>query len=323
MQRIHSSFKITLLLYIVVLILPFSFYFVYSSFKTMQEDTKTVQLVSWTAGAVENLALNSSVQDNKDLVMKVDKTLQEISAWVAKNNRSEYYIGAGKLSEDFSEAHACWSSFKQKLLQKDSNTVRKQSLECYTLAENLAIIIEKMVYLKQNKMINTFYLSLILAMILLLLVIYFVRVYIRQQIKKHAIHDLETHLFNRKYFLAQLHTAVERAKRENSPLSMFFLSVDNFGTYDAKQQKHLVQKVGHILGIVTRESDTVCRYDDNHFAVLMALTDKENALHLETRMREALSKHDFQITPEPQFGFKTTQLNDNETKEDFMERSRN
>ncbi|WP_161937661.1 GGDEF domain-containing protein [Sulfurovum riftiae] len=176
--------------------------------------------------------------------------------------------------------------------------------------------------MKQKKIINVFYISLFAAMILALLMIYLVRVYIHKQMKKHAIHDHDTHLFNQKYFLAELHTTVARAKRENSPLSMFFLSVDNFGTYDAKQQKYLAQKTAHILSTVTRDSDTVCRYDDDHFAVLMPLADQEHAIHLEERMREAVKGYDFHLTPEPQFSFKTTQLNDNETEEDFIERSR-
>jgi diguanylate cyclase (GGDEF)-like protein len=143
--------------------------------------------------------------------------------------------------------------------------------------------------------------------------------------KKHAIHDHDTHLFNQKYFLARLHTAIERAKREKSPLSMFFLSVDNFTdqAYDAKQKKHLIQQTGHILSLVTRESDTVCRYDDNHFAVLISLTDKNNALNLEKRMKHALEEHDFRIIHEPQFSFKTTEFDSAETQDEFIARSKN
>jgi diguanylate cyclase (GGDEF)-like protein len=189
----------------------------------------------------------------------------------------------------------------------------------------MAVNIEKMVYLKQKKIINVFYISLLIAMMLALLTIYLVRVYIHKQLKKHAIHDHDTHLFNQKYFLAELHTTVERAKRENNPLSMLFVSIDNFSTgqYDDKQQKHLAQKIAHILSIITRDSDLVCRFDNNHFTILMALTAKGEALHLEKRIKDALEAYDFHTMPKPEFSFNTTQFENSETEESFIARSKN
>jgi len=314
MQKQWSSFRITFLLYSIVLMLPFSFYFVYTSFETIKNDIKIVRQSSWLPGAME-YSLN---HHEKDATKRpIDKVLQNIADWALQNSSSKLYIGAKSLPEELSGVTACWkNSQKGVLAQKD---------KCYTLAENMAVNIEKMVYLKQQKIINIFYISLLAAMILTLLMIYLTRVYIHTQIKKHAIYDPEIHLFNQKYFLAQLHTAIERAKREKSPLSICFLSIDNMinGQYDKKQQKHLIQQVAHILAIVTRESDTVCRYNDDHFAVLMSLTDKEDALNLEKRIRKALEAHSFHLTPAPQFNFKTTEFNPDETKEAFLIRSKN
>ena len=323
MQKMQSSFKITLLLYIIILILPFSFYFVYSSFKTIQKDTKAVQLVSWTAGAVENLAISTSDKDNKQLIIKVDKTLRDTSTWVTINDNSKYYIGATKLSEDFSTVQTCWNSYKQKLSQENKDAIRQHSLQCYDLTNNLAIIIEKMVYLKQNKMINMFYLSLTLAMILLLLVIYFVRVYIHSQMKKHAIHDHETHLFNQKYFLAELHSTFDRSVRHENPLSLISVTLNGFTnkTYDKKTKIKLMQELGELFTSVTRNSDIACRYNEDHIAVLLPLTDKEHALILEDRLKEALENHDFKVIPEMNFSFATTEANADETEEAFITRT--
>ena len=74
MQKEWSSFRITLLLYLVVLILPLSFYFVYSSFKTIQSDTKMVQQTQWTAGAIENLALNPSDPNTPQMIKKIESS---------------------------------------------------------------------------------------------------------------------------------------------------------------------------------------------------------------------------------------------------------
>ena len=64
MPKEWSSFRITLVLYVVVLLLPFSFYFVYTSFQTMQNDTTTVRQSSWTAGAMQSLVITQTDQQN-------------------------------------------------------------------------------------------------------------------------------------------------------------------------------------------------------------------------------------------------------------------
>ena len=79
MPKEWSSFRITLLLYILVLILPLSFYFVYSSFKTIQNDTKIVHQTGWVGGAIEYLALNPTSQNPQQMITHIDSALQDIS----------------------------------------------------------------------------------------------------------------------------------------------------------------------------------------------------------------------------------------------------
>ena len=322
MQKEWSSFRITLVLYLVVLILPFSFYFVYTSFQTMQNDTRIVRQSSWTAGAMGHLALK---QNDQKTVVHIDKALHEISLWVTQNNDSKLYIGTQTLSQDFSQLNSCWTVYKESYLKDNNTAIKQHSLQCYELTDSMAIIIEKMVYLKQNKMINIFYFSLTTAMILILLVIYMVRIYIHQQMKKHAIHDYETKLFNKKYFCAELKTSCARAARNNSPLSMLSISIDDFGKgskrYDKKTKEHILNILGGLITSLTRTSDVACRYDENHFSILLPDTPEENALILEKRVREALEKHDFGAIPELNFKFATAHLNDKESPEVFIART--
>jgi diguanylate cyclase (GGDEF)-like protein len=321
MQKEWSSFRITLILYLVILILPFSFYFVYTSFQTMQNDTRIVHQSSWTAGAMAHLAL---MQNEQKTVARIDKALQEISPWVAQNSDSNLYIGSQTLSKDFSQLEACWSAYKASYLKDDKTAINKHSLQCYELTDAFATVIEKMVYLKQKKIINVFYMSLALAMIFALLMIYLVRAYIRQQMKKHAIHDHDTKLFNKKYFCAELKTSCARAVRNNAPLSLLSISIDDFGEeskhYSQKMQAYLLKSFGGLITSVVRESDVACRYDDNHFSILLPDTSEENAHILEKRVRETLEGHDFGVIPELNFRFATAHLNYKETPEAFTER---
>lgn len=324
MSKEWSSFRITLLLYILVLILPLSFYFVYSSFKTIQNDTKIVYKSGWTGGAIEYLALNPKSQNSQRMITDIDTTLQDISVWVIQNDTSNLYVGAESLSQDLTQVTTCWDNYKQILSQQDTTALRGQALQCWGKANSLAIIVEKMVYLKQNKMINLFYFSLTLAMILILLVIYMVRIYIHRQMKKHALYDYETKLFNKKYFLAELHSTCARSKRNNNPLSLLFVSLNDFtkDTYDKKTRKDLLLELGEFFLSITRESDILCRYDENHFAILLPLTSEENALVLEGHLKEAMEKHDFKVTPEVKFSFATTLFDADETEESFIIRTK-
>jgi len=323
MPKEWSSFRITLLLYILVLILPLSFYFVYSSFKTIQNDTKIVHQTAWTGGAIENLALAPKNPNTQQTIMHIESTIQDISTWVMQNDKSNLYIGAESLSQDFAHVETCWGDYKQMLSQQNTAAIKDSSLQCWEHADHFATVAEKMVYLKQNKMINLFYFALAVAMILTLLIIYMVRLYIHQQMKKHAIYDHETNLFNKKYFLSELKTSCARSARHNYPLSMLSILIDNFGTgsYDKKTKEHILKVLGGMVTSLTRTSDVACRYDEDQFSILLTDTEEENALFLEGRIREALEKHDFDVSPALNFKFSTIHFDTNETSETFVSRT--
>jgi len=327
MPKEWSSFRITLLLYFVVLILPLSFYFVYSSFKTIQNDTKIVRQTGWTGGAIEYLALNPTSQNSQQTITHIDSALQDISSWVTQNDTSNLYIGAESLSQDFAQVKTCWSDYKQILSRQDTAAIRDHALQCWEKANSLAIVVEKMVYLKQNKMINLYYFALIIAMILALLMIYLVRVYIHKQMKKHTIHDHETKLFNQKYFNAELKTSTARSQRYKDPLSMIFITIADFGkgdtTYDKKTKKHILETFSDLIRSTIRTSDIACRYDEDHFAIIVPDSEKHNAEILESRLRQALEECNFGVSPELKFDYATAQFDNEETPESFTARTQN
>ena len=322
MQKEWSSYRITLILYLVVLILPFSFYFVYKSFKTLQNDTRIVRKISWTAGAMEHLVLK---QDAQQIVVRIDKALQEISPWVAQNKGSKLYIGAQTLSQDFSQISSCWAAYKESYLNNDDTAIKQHSLQCYELTDTLAVIIEKMVYLKQKEIINVFYLSLILTTIFALLLIYLVRAYIHKQMKKHAIHDYESKLFNKKYFMAELKTTCSRSARHNYPLSILCISIDNFEkenkTYNTRTKGNTLKVFGSLVHSLVRDGDIPCRYDENHFFILLPFTEQENTLILEERIRQALEKDNWMRSKKIVFKFKITEFDKKESEEAFITRT--
>jgi len=310
MQKQWSSFRITLLLYIIVLMLPFSFYFVHTSFETIKNDTRIIRQSSWIPGAIEFV----SRTHDQNMIEQVDKTFSGISKWITQNNDSELYIGTGSLSEDLSNTLSCW------------NTIKKQSSAetCYDLAETMAVNIEKMVYLKQKKIINIFYISLLLAMAIALLMIYLVRVYIHRQMKKHDIYDHDTKLYNKKYFMAELASTCARSVRYNYPLTLLSVTITNLNDemYDKKNRAQILEMVGGLIGSQIRAGDVACRYGSDHIMIMLPFTEIENAKILESRIRKALLGHDFMVDPKPEFTSSSVVFEEGETPEACVQKAR-
>jgi len=320
-QNEWSSFRLTLLLYSIIFIIPLTFYFVYTSFNDMEDDTKVVYQIGWINGLSKSLTVVPSYQFDQQVTKDIDDKLQNISIWVTKNRNSEFYLGGQTLSKDYSDVTACWTEYKQNLSQSNTPTINTR---CSDLIRNLTVIIENMVNLKQNKLINMFYWNLAIAMLLSLLLIYMVRTYIHIQMKKHAIYDLETKLFNKKFLLSELRGICPRSVRHKFPLSVLSFSIINFDEMDSGYNKKTRQRVFNIFGeiilSVTRVSDIACRYDESHFYIILPFTEEKNALILEGRVREILETHDFETIPEPKFKFATLQFNGVETTEAFITR---
>ena len=295
LQKEWASFRITLLLYMVILVLPLGFYFVHTSFKILQADTQVVRQSSGLVTAIS--------QQNP----RVDTTLKSIVQWAEKQDDTELYIGVQPLSQDLAELITCTS----------------QGNACVVLAENLAVNIEKMVYLKQKKIMNWYYAALALVVMLVLLMIYFVRVYIRKQMKKHSMHDHDTGLFNKKFFMAELHATFDRADRTENPLSLLSASFDThaLNALNKKAKKAYMKELGEVFTTITRVSDIVCRYDVNHLVVLLPLTEAEEAHILEGRLEDALENHDFKVNPKVSFNLTSTQTEWDETEAAFLRRA--
>ena len=152
-----------------------------------------------------------------------------------------------------------------------------------------------------------------------------IRIYIHKQMKKHAIHDHETKLFNKKYFLAELKSTCAGSVRHNYPLSMLLVTIDDFEKenkkYDKKTKIQTLERFGALITSLVRISDIPCRYDENNFCILLAFTEKENASIPEDHIRQALQKDDWMIDKKIAFNVKVTEFDKKETEEAFITRT--
>ena len=116
---------------------------------------------------------------------------------------------------------------------------------------------------------------------------------IRRELNRLSITDSLTGLYNQRHFYTRLREETQRAARQNHPLSVILLDLDNFKTYNDTyghlMGDELLQKVGRIIRTCIRENvDTGYRYGGDEFAVILIDADLDVARHIAQRIQNAI-----------------------------------
>jgi diguanylate cyclase (GGDEF)-like protein len=117
------------------------------------------------------------------------------------------------------------------------------------------------------------------------------------QKEQTALCDELTGLFNRRFFNSVLSKQIASAQRYGQGFSLLLLDVDWFKVYNDRHghlagDQALVEIAG-LLQACARDIDYVVRYGGEEFAVILPLADKEQALSVAQRHREAVQDHFF------------------------------
>ncbi len=123
------------------------------------------------------------------------------------------------------------------------------------------------------------------------------RVNMLEQLKKLAITDGLTQLYNSRYFYTQLESEVERFDRYSHPLSLLLLDIDKFKGYNDKYghlggDKVLV-KFGQLIKSCLRKMDTAYRYGGEEFTVVLPETSYSEAMLVAERIKKAIEMEGF------------------------------
>lgn len=97
------------------------------------------------------------------------------------------------------------------------------------------------------------------------------------QTKRLAIMDALTGVYNRRFFVESLEKQLSLAKRYKETLAVIMADVDHFkrfnDTYGHTAGDRVLQQVSKMLGHSIRESDILCRYGGEEFAIIMPRTN--------------------------------------------------
>lgn len=114
----------------------------------------------------------------------------------------------------------------------------------------------------------------------------------RDQLKELSVKDHLTGLFQRRVFDDMLIKEISRSMRQQQPLSIAMLDLDNFKNIN-DQYGHAVGddvliKIGQIFMSLMREADLVCRYGGEELVILMPNTRLSDAQLISERIRLAV-----------------------------------
>ena len=118
---------------------------------------------------------------------------------------------------------------------------------------------------------------------------------LRQELNRLSITDALTGLFNQRHFYTRLQEEVMRAKRQQHPLALILLDLDNFKAYN-DAYGHLagddiLRKVGQLINESIREGvDTGYRYGGDEFAIILIDANLAVAKVIENRIEASLMK---------------------------------
>jgi diguanylate cyclase (GGDEF)-like protein len=96
---------------------------------------------------------------------------------------------------------------------------------------------------------------------------------LRETLRNQSIRDGLTGLFNRRYLEETLEREIHRAVREQAPLSIIFIDIDNFKSFNDRFGHEagdaVLRQLGAFLTAQIRYEDIACRYGGEEFVVVL------------------------------------------------------
>ncbi len=117
------------------------------------------------------------------------------------------------------------------------------------------------------------------------------------RLKKLAIHDDLTGLFNHRYFQERLKLELNRAKRYPKPFSILFIDLDYFKIYNDTNGHlagdRLLKTLADLFMKSLRKTDMVARYGGDEFVVILPETPKVLARFIAAKLHQQIARYPF------------------------------
>lgn len=123
---------------------------------------------------------------------------------------------------------------------------------------------------------------------------------LEMELKEMTIRDSLTGLYNQRSFYDKLRAEVERAKRQKYPLTLLFIDVDNFKSYNDSHDHlagdRVLEEIGSVIRECTRQHvDLGFRYGGDEFTVILPEAPEAQARQIAERIRTTFQSKRFDL----------------------------
>jgi diguanylate cyclase (GGDEF)-like protein len=112
-----------------------------------------------------------------------------------------------------------------------------------------------------------------------------------------SITDGLTGAYNHRYFQVKLAESLRAAQQKSTPLSLLFIDLDHFKNYNDTfghpRGDELLKEFTQVLMDIVRQSDPVCRYGGEEFAIILQDCPTTKAVQIAERIRVACENQKF------------------------------
>lgn len=120
------------------------------------------------------------------------------------------------------------------------------------------------------------------------------------ELRQHAVYDVLTGIYNRRYGMSILEREVSRSKRLNTPFSCLLIDIDHFKSinddYGHDVGDQVLRRVSQELQKFIRPYDSFFRYGGEEFMILMPGLTLQEAYSCAERMREICESVKFSLS---------------------------
>jgi len=149
------------------------------------------------------------------------------------------------------------------------------------------------------------------------------------KLKKLAITDGLTRLYNSRHFYSHLEVEIDRSNRYDRPIALVLLDVDHFKNYNDSyghlEGDKILFSFGKVIKKCLRKMDSAYRYGGEEFTVILPETDGAEAVTVAQRIRKSIEKQKYSPVPGEEVTITVsagvTQYYPNEDLSDFVQRS--
>lgn len=320
MEKDWSSIQISFLLYLLVILFPVNLYIANGLIDDSKNDTAAISTINTISSKMRELPYQ---MDDRQ-IKTIDNLLNALNSGFISLEENQASAGFVNPRTEFALLEKCWGKLQNDVLGIESTQeMVERSKQCWSTADKLAKGIVHITGAKRERSLDTLYLSLVFTMIVAVAMIYFIRTYMKVQLDKHTIYDLDTKLFNRDYLMAELPQLISLADRYGHDLSILSIAIDNYESVEAEvgdDMERVLEIFGGLLITLTRGSDISCRYSLDRFVIITPATNLQNAMVVANRIHAKVLEHDFGINHPMTVSISVAKHLVNESMEKWLDR---